>query len=219
MGQYFACTSAKLIHVSSEVYTWKVSPNRRNVLLGPLCPTRQTFRYNDALSTGPSVDESAISILATSDAITTSPMDLPAILNVVLGKAKYSGSTLLDRNWPSARSRCFITQIDWPCKWCDESVQSRKPPLANHRNIEIPMRRIGADRFVLLTRKVPIVIRYSCSIHPSFHKIIREREYLQKDFFLIYRHFENFIWLLKILLEIFLRDNCKSWKYLYSGWG
>lgn len=75
------------------------------------------------------------------------------------------------------------------------------------------MRRIGADRFVLLTRKVPIVIRYSCSIHPSF----REREYLQKDFFLIYRHFENFIWLLKILLEIFLRDNCKSWKYLYSG--
>lgn len=70
-----------------------------------------------------------------------------------------------------------------------------------------------ADRFVLLTRKVPIVIRYSCSIHPSF----REREYLQKDFFLIYRHFENFIWLLKILLEIFLRDNCKSWKYLYSG--
>lgn len=75
------------------------------------------------------------------------------------------------------------------------------------------MRRIGADRFVLLTRKVPIVIRYSCSIHPSF----QEREYLRKDFFLIYRHhFENFIWLLKILLEIFLRYNCKSWKYLYS---
>lgn len=108
------------------------TPNRRNLLLVPFVrpATCQTFRYNDALSTGPSVDKSAISILATSDAITTSPMDLSAILNVVLGKAKYSRSTLLDRNWPSARSRCFITQIDWPCKWCNESVQSRKPPLA-----------------------------------------------------------------------------------------
>lgn len=68
---------------------------------------------------------------------------------VVLGKAKYSGRTLFDRNWPSARarSRCFITQIDWPCKWRN-GPESKTTTCA--RNFATPsVRYLRQDRLAL----------------------------------------------------------------------
>lgn len=78
-------TNPRLVWSTPEKFP---TANRRSLLLGPL--SDQLLAKRSAITT-PSRQShlSAISILATSDAITTSPMDLPAIVDVVLGKAKY----------------------------------------------------------------------------------------------------------------------------------
>lgn len=170
-------TNPRLVWSTPEKFP---TANRRSLLLGPLSDPLLAKR--SAITT-PSRQShlSAISILATSDAITTSPMDLPAIVDVVLGKAKYEAgrpsSTVIGPRLGLAASLRKLTDR--------VSGATSQSTVEDHHSAPGTLKYLcedrAVDRFVFVDTLVPgIAVRCIRSIRSKVEIFIRKLFHLKE---------------------------------------